>query len=309
MRSWIPLLVLCCLALPVVLFFNFPQPPAVFAQANQSSTTPDCQFSATINGVTASAAIPNSSATAGTPCVFWRITYTPNGFTGVTLAFQGARDVNGAAGTFTNVPSGNILEGTNPLTDFTCAPGGSGCTMVARIYTPWVRVNISVATGTGSIQVRAFGYRGTNPAATGGGVASAVTISGPLGQAAMAASIPVTIASDQSALSVQNLCGSQAEVALSGTGYTSIVAASGSTIIRLCKVFVTSASAGSPTVNTFTLAFGTCAGTPTEAMNAAGVTGLDSDFGGSLRGAASAAFCVKEATANSDKITVTYAQF
>jgi len=46
-----------------------------------------------------------------------------------------------------------------------------------------------------------------------------------------------------------------------------------------------------------------------ELMNAAGVTGMDSDFGGALRSAAGAAFCVKESVANTDKVTVTYAQF
>lgn len=110
----------------------------------------------------------------------------------------------------------------------------------------------------------------------------------------------------------QFACTSQADVALSGTGYTQIIALSGSTVIRLCKVFVTSVSGGNPVINTFTLAYGTganCAGGTTELLTAGGVAGMDSDFQGSLRTAAANAFCVKEATANSDKVTVTYAQY
>lgn len=105
------------------------------------------------------------------------------------------------------------------------------------------------------------------------------------------------------------VCNLTAEVALSGTGYTQIVAGSGSTVIRVCKVFVTSSSAGAPVVNTFTAAVGVCASTPTELFNAAGVTGLDSDYFGALRSNTGGAFCVKESVANSDKVTVTYVQY
>jgi hypothetical protein len=103
-------------------------------------------------------------------------------------------------------------------------------------------------------------------------------------------------------------CDTSAEVALSGTAYTQIVAGSGSQVIRVCKLFVTSSSGGAPTVTTFTVGFGSCAGTPTEKLIAAGVTGIDLDFSGALRGAAGDALCVKEGASQSDKVTVTYAR-
>jgi hypothetical protein len=332
------------------LYYEYSTGTPAYAQTNETSTTPDCQFSATLTGATASAAIPNSSATAGTPCVFWRLTYTPNGFTALSLAFQGARDSSGSAGTFSDIPAGNILEGSNPLTDAVCQPGGTGCTMVARIYTPWVRVNVSTVTGTGTILLRAFGYRGTNPAATSSGtIAANVNLTGingttpvtegagllavsPTGSAVAQAdgrtntpNVPqVGVGGTPSTATMPSfpfkfnastwdrdfICASQVETALVSTAYTAIVAASGSTVIRVCKLFVTSGSGGAPVVNTFTVAFGAnCAMAPTEILSAVGVTGLDSDFQGSLRGAASAALCVKEATANTDKVTVTYAQY
>jgi hypothetical protein len=99
-----------------------------------------------------------------------------------------------------------------------------------------------------------------------------------------------------------------AEVALSGSGYTQIIAGSSGKVIYLCKAFVTSVSMGTPVVNTFTYAFGTCASTPTAFLTGGGVTGLDEDFGGAAQSAAGAAFCVKESTANSDLVTVTYQQ-
>ena len=94
------------------------------------------------------------------------------------------------------------------------------------------------------------------------------------------------------------------QVALSGTAYTQIIA--GSNVLRIWKVFVTSVSGGNPSVNTFNIAFGTCASTPTQIFTAGGVTGFDEDFGGALRSGSGQALCIKESVANSDLVTVTY---
>ena len=177
--------------------------------------------------------------------------------------------------------TGQVLEGSNSTT---WSSATASNTFVVRAYLPYVKVCISSLAGSVTVNTLLLGYKGTNAthlaASGGGGGSSTVLLS----------------------------CNAQAEVALSGTGYTQIVAGSGSTVIKVCKVLVTSSSSGSPTVNTFTASFGTCSGTPTEVFNAAGITGLDSDFSGSLIGAAGAAFCVKEAVAQADKVTVTYIQ-
>ena len=179
----------------------------------------------------------------------------------------------------------------------------------------------------------------------GPGTSVSATIVAPLGSQLAAASVSVALPSDQLPLKVQgnaaagapvsgnpqliagkdgsgnaqdfatdsaggmyqwSACDSQAIVTLSGTGYNSVVSGTASQVIRICNVAVTSASGGVPNVNTFSLAFGTCAGSPTEAVNLAGVTGYTDQFFGSLRGASAAAFCVSEAVANGDKIAVTY---
>ena len=85
-------------------------------------------------------------------------------------------------------------------------------------------------------------------------------------------------------------------------------AQSNSTVISLCNLAVTSASGGVPNVNTFTLAFGTCGSSPTEIENISGVTGYTDQFFGSLAGTAGQAFCMKEATANSDKVFASFLQ-
>lgn len=100
------------------------------------------------------------------------------------------------------------------------------------------------------------------------------------------------------------VCTTSVQVALSGTAYTQIIA--GSNVLRICKVFVTSVSGGNPVVNTFNIAFGTCAGAPTQIFTAGGVTGFDEDFGGALRSGSGQALCVKESVANADLVTVTY---
>ncbi len=279
-----------------------------------------------------------------TACTTWNMAISVSGFASATVALQSAPDNAGVPGTWVTYANSTIISASphnnNPIVtateDFVWIVG----------YQPWVRVKLTAVTGSGTVNGGAFGCNipsaGASPTAS-----QNVVIVGPLGQAVMASSIPVVIASNQSAVPVDgpvaagvaasgnpvqnggvdptgkaqaNLvdsgggqysylgCDSSAEVALSGTGYTSIVSGVSLQSIHVCKLFVTSASGGNPTVNTFTIGFGTCAGTPTEKVNAAGVTGLDMDFGGSLRSAAADALCVKESVGQSDKVTVTYSQ-
>lgn len=352
---------------------------AVFlnAQPAQVQVNADCVVAFTINGTGPSS---GSFDNRQVGCNSWQLQYGSTGFSAVTLALQSATD-NATWGTM----AGTVLFGTNPLTSTT------GASMLLNSYgtsfAPYVRVQATTATGTGTIIGILLGYRaaGTGGSSGGGGASSNVNVSQyggtnvvsaglaglfAMGGAAASGSAltgnPILVAGSDgtdarnlrtdtagavtpsgasTALAdgtsnTQNLpqtsqagtpgvagspvfpfifngatwdrdftCGNSVQVALSGTAYTQIVAASGATVIRVCKLFVTSASVGTPNTNTFNVAFGTCAGTPTQILTAAGVTGLDSDFGGALRGAAGAAMCIKEATANSDPVTVTYAQF
>ena len=267
------------------LLFLFVVACAVWSQ--QTSTTPDVQssgasFAFTGNGD--SSALSARSTSAGQPAVAWRVTYeAPATVTGVTVTLQGAPDNgSGAPGTWVTF-AGTSDEGTNPLSTLTTGafnvrPGTTG------VYYPWVRIDLSNYAGSGTVNTKVLGYRGTNPAP------------------------PASGSSGPSPLPTISPCNTTAQVALSGTGYTQIIAGSSTKVIYLCKVFVTSVAMAVPVVNTFTYAFGTCAGSPTAFLTGGGVTGLDEDFDGGAQSAASAAFCVKETVANSDLVTVVYAQ-
>jgi hypothetical protein len=250
----------------------------------QTSTTPDIQTQFAFTGNANSSAIAARSTPTGTPVVAWRVTYeAPVTVTGLSVTLQGAPDNgSGAPGTWVTY-NGTVDEGSNPMTTLTTGafdvrPGTSG------IYYPWVRIAFGSYAGSGTVNVKLLGYRGTDSFPVGG-----------------SSSIPTP-------LPVTSLCNTTVQVSLSGTGYTQIIAGSGAKIIYLCKVFVTSASMGTPTLNTFNFAFGACAGSPVEFLSGAGVTGLDEDFNGATQSTGGEAFCVEESTANSDLVTATYLQ-
>jgi hypothetical protein len=382
------------------------------AQA-QSSTrvAPDCAiaFSFTAAARVPAAGFPNGSA-AEPGCVTWTLVYYSTGFSALSLRLDSAPDSTGVAGTWVTF-AGTLLSGINPNTATTQA-----FTTIFG-YNPWVSVNLTSKTGTGTIRGVAYGWKVPSQVfatTTSGGASQDVnlikvggaaialgqalmaaslpvvlasnqsalstndTIVGPLGQAVMSSSVPVAIASNQSAVPVSlaanqsvnvaqinahttleggvnggqgvgglgaaaaatagnpvlvggsngtntyNVkidsqgngynflgCTLTAEVALSGTGYTEIVVGTAAQVIQICKVFVTSAAAGSPVVNTFSIVsatIATCAGT-TELVSANSVTGIDLDWGGALRSGSGKSICVSESTANSDKVTISYSKF
>jgi hypothetical protein len=234
-------------------------------------------------------------------CTTWTMQIAVSGFGGSpSVQLESAPNNAGVPGSWVTFAGGTIISpspnNVNPIvtttTGFLWEVGPAA----------WVRAHfLTGATGTGTITGLLLGYRVPTASSNGtsGGLAANVTIVSPLGPTALSGSLPIVN---------QSTCTSSAEVPLSGTGYTQIIAGSGATSIYVCNIGVTSASGGSPVVNTFSVAFGTCAGSPTEALNLAGVTGYTEQFAGSLIGASGAALCVSETTANRDKVYVTYAQ-
>jgi hypothetical protein len=279
--------------------------------------------------------------------VSWE-TSSATAYSAFNVNLEGAPNTATGAGTFVLWTGAGTAEvGTNPGTTatngtFVVGPG----TAAQGIYYPWVHIKITGAMGTGTISVKVLGYRGTSPAAPGSAGTTAnvnlaqvnghttqeagqngtLSVGGTVasGAALSGANNPVPVGGSDfggtAKLEVQKIdalgnnyqfsgCASSVEATLSGTSYNTVIALSGTTVIRVCKVFVTSASMGTPNVNTFTIAAGAdCTMSPTELLNAPGITGMDSDFGGSLRGAAGAALCFKESVGNGDKVTITYTQ-
>jgi hypothetical protein len=133
-------------------------------------------------------------------CVNWAVTYMANGFSALTLVFQTAQDNSGVPNTFGTF-GGTVVTGTASMTSIT----STYSTYLG--YAPWVRVNLTAATGTGRVTGVMYGYRiGWGGGAGGGGAPSGSTVdvtawggvATSLGQKTMATSVPVVIASDQS---------------------------------------------------------------------------------------------------------------
>lgn len=149
----------------------------LFAACLYSQAQPDITRSYSFTSATPGAAVSAQAQ----PAVAWRLTYYANSataFSALSIQLEGAPDVNGVA-----PPSGDpswtliaatITQGTNPLTD--TARG----TLALTTYYPWVRVNITTLTGSGTVHATLLGYKGTSAAAsTGGGSGSGVIYCAP----------------------------------------------------------------------------------------------------------------------------------
>lgn len=207
-----------------------------------------------------------------------------------------------SVGTGTGSVTGTLFGCRQPNCSLNGVGGGPGTNVNATIVAPLgsqpAASSVSVALASDQIPLKVQGA-----AAAGAAVSGNPNLTGGKDSSGNAQDFATDTAGG---LYQWSACDSQAIVTLSGTGYNSVVTGTAAQVIRICNIAVTSASGGTPNVNTFSLAFGTCGSSPTEAVNVAGVTGYTDQFFGSLRGAAAAAFCVSESVANGDKVAVTY---
>jgi hypothetical protein len=171
-----------------------------------------------------------------TGCDVWNMTASVSGFGAISLALQSAPNVAGAPGAYTNgmQVQQTVLSGSNPITSTT----GGFVWMIG--YGPWVQATLASATGSGVVNGAVYGWR--IPSAAGAvGAPTSVTIIGPFGQATMAGSIPVVIASNQSAVPVDEVCNNPSLVVqslfnLSGSGDTQIAAGTTGKQIKICHI-------------------------------------------------------------------------
>lgn len=188
---------------------------------------PDCVifYHFTASGQTSPLA-PNvgfSNLTNG--CVAWNFSYANTGFSAITLAFQSAPNVSGAAGSWSTFSGGTLLAGINPNTNTT------GAFTLISGYNPWVRVALTAATGSGTVDGAIYGYRIPSAAASAAATANVNVqqfggTSVAIGQAAMAASMPVVIASNQSGVPISGTV--TANQGTPGVGAWPVLAAQGS---------------------------------------------------------------------------------
>lgn len=103
----------------------------------------DCSI--TLSGRTATGPTP-AFDNRGIGCLNWTLEYFAQGFTAVSVQLEGAPDANGTPGTFAAIAGialNSALQGSSDYTGF---------------Y-PWVRLNVTALTGTGSLGALAFGQK------------------------------------------------------------------------------------------------------------------------------------------------------
>ena len=134
---------------------NSPAGPTLFF-APRAAATPDCSifFSFTVSGHSQPTNSAGGFDNRQTGCTTWAVSYSISGFSSITIALQGAANNNGVPGSWLTFPNQTIGTGSNPNTLTTGA-----AFLWLNGYNPWVRVNLTSATGSGVVTGSAFGYR------------------------------------------------------------------------------------------------------------------------------------------------------
>ena len=122
--------------------------------------SPQCSQALTFTGATSG---PTKDATQG--CVGWRLTWTVTGFSGATIQIEGSQD-NSSWVAFSGAV---VIEGSNP-TLWTAATASNS--IVVRASRPYIRVNVTHITGSGTIKTNLYGYIGTSAQWDAGGGSS-----------------------------------------------------------------------------------------------------------------------------------------
>jgi hypothetical protein len=140
----------------------------------RAQATPNCNQNSQILTLAGVGASYNNSTI---KCSVWKLNYFSTGFTVISIQLEGAPDNgNGAPGAWAIIPT-TVTNGTNPLTSTV-----SG-TLSVNAYFPWMRANLTTATGSGAVNVSLIGnaYVGDASSITSGAstVPSNVIASGP----------------------------------------------------------------------------------------------------------------------------------
>lgn len=110
---------------------------------------PDCLVTLTLSN--AGRQVFDNRGLSQPVCTTWHLTYFNEGFSALSIELDEAPSSNGAPGTWVTWPT--PASGSQPLTATTQGQ------LTLFKYFPWVSINITSVTGTGTIRAAAYGYR------------------------------------------------------------------------------------------------------------------------------------------------------
>lgn len=120
-----------------------------------AAQAPNCSQSLTLTSATTGAVI-NTTSGAAQGCRGWALTWAVTGsITALTIQIDGSQDNSSWAA----IDSSLVTTGSNP-TNWTSATDSNS--IVAVVYLPYIRVNITSLTGSGSVKTYLAGYSGTS---------------------------------------------------------------------------------------------------------------------------------------------------
>lgn len=220
--------------------------------------TPDCILTPTDGGFTATGASPYYD-NRGMGCTTWHLVYNNTGYSALNIAPQSADDSGGIPGSFSNwgTSGGTLSAGTTlPLTAITSGQA------TGYKYRPFVRVNLSSATGSGRVSWMLYGYRPGNGDSNGGNGAvvgtSGLGISDGMGNVSIggwscisSAGVLSTCAAmgvaqeiiGSSLYDVAYYCDQSIPISNAAAATTQLIALSGTKKIRVCSFLMNGAGA------------------------------------------------------------------
>jgi hypothetical protein len=234
-------------------------------------------------------------------CSTWVVTYNSTGFSAISIELDSANDVSGAPGAFA-LSAGTVLVGANPATATNCQ-ATINCQFIIYGYSPWVRLNFSSKTGTGTLTALAASVPTSVVTTTSSGSSGCPGTVG----------TPCVVAGQDGAGNVLafQLPTKTGLTNITASGNTQIIAASGSTVIRLGMLEFTPITSGN-SVN-FKLVYGTGVNCATGATDLtavqSNVLAYSHDFTFPLNVPAGKALCFNLDAATPTNVSFEYSQY
>lgn len=131
-----------------------------------------CTLAGTFSATGTSIVIDNRR----TGCYQWRVTYSNTGYSALSIQLESASDSGGVPGSWSAFTGATVVtDGANPSTNSSYATIGIHSTA------SFVRLNLTSATGTGTVTYQVWGANSTSVAGAGSGTSGGTGPTGPTG--------------------------------------------------------------------------------------------------------------------------------